>query len=81
MVTILRNGFHSILTCVRFIYVAGLVGMGRLVYILLFAYASAGYVLYGPYVEDYASMINCFVTLNAAYLGSFDFPTLDKVGK
>jgi polycystin 2 len=51
-------------------------GFAVMFYIVFFAYAQLGYLLFGPIVPDYSTFTTTMFTLFRIILGDFDFPTL-----
>ena len=52
--------------------------MGLFVFSIIFAYASMGYLNFGPFLERYSTIKMTLITLVSGFMGSFDLDELDK---
>lgn len=56
-------------------------GFAVMFYIVFFAYAQLGYLLFGGIVEDYSSFTNTLFSLFRTILGDFDFVALESASR
>ncbi|CAF0813690.1 unnamed protein product [Brachionus calyciflorus] len=56
-------------------------GFAVMFYIVFFAYAQLGYLLFGATVEDYSTFTNTLFTLFRIILGDFDFVSLESASR
>lgn len=56
-------------------------GFAVMFYIVFFAYAQLGFLLFGAIVSDYSTFTNTFFTLFRIILGDFDFTSLESASR
>jgi polycystin 2 len=56
-------------------------GFGVMFFIVFFAYAQLGYLLFGTTFEDYSTFSNAVFTLLRTILGDFDFHSLEAANR
>nr|XP_032805655.1 polycystic kidney disease 2-like 1 protein [Petromyzon marinus] len=56
-------------------------GFAVMFFIIFFAYAQTGYLVFGSQVEDFSSFVNCIFTQFRIILGDFDFHAIENANR
>uniref|UniRef100_A0A8C9RMB8 Polycystin 2 like 1, transient receptor potential cation channel n=1 Tax=Scleropages formosus TaxID=113540 RepID=A0A8C9RMB8_SCLFO len=58
-----------------------ILGFAIMFFIVFFAYAQLGYLLFGTQVQTFSSFVNCIFTQFRIILGDFDFDSIDQANR
>uniref|UniRef100_A0A8C4QNU7 Polycystic kidney disease 2-like 1 n=1 Tax=Eptatretus burgeri TaxID=7764 RepID=A0A8C4QNU7_EPTBU len=58
-----------------------ILGFAIMFFIIFFAYAQLGYLIFGIQVKDFSTFSNCIFTQFRIILGDFDFPAIEKANR